>query len=648
MAMKHPQLAVLPSLRLSARPLVLAVLTLIGLAVVQATWHGYHSAREEAVRADIDAVRFAQDIASHQRAVMDQTFHLLRVLGGISVPDGQDPARCSAFLARQLERFPEYSNLAFLRADGSARCSARAGFPLLPVPGTAATTPAQPLLLSLGGGSVAAALGRGAADDEAPIAATLPLRDFLLYPAAPARDAAFAVIDGSGRVLASHPADAGWSAAGPDFIRTLLALDIGSPRRLSAAAGAEYLYLAQPIPGTVQPLRLAIRLPADAARSMAYQAVLLVAALALTAFTAWLLLRLAAERLAARLKRVDWKQLAPATAWRSRWHGIAARLGRRAAPPSARRRPGPGETTILRAAYEDLKRAFADKEERMQQVILLDELSRSSQGCHSLPELAQAIARCATELFPGSAGALLQRGANNQVETVHTWGTATPMDTISLPLIAHNESLGILNLSGVGHYDPWATTSLAERAAAGMVAVKRQEQLRHRAMRDPLTGLYNRRFLEEALDIEQRRALRRGISIGVLMLDIDHFKRFNDTYGHDAGDLLLRGMGALLRRAVREGDMPCRYGGEEFVVILPGADLAGTRRRAEALCATIARWEPQRDGAPLGPVTASIGVAALPMHGTDWQKVLKAADEALYQAKHAGRNRVACAPPPSA
>ncbi len=644
--MKHVDLAVLPSLRLSARPLVLAILTLIGLALAQASWHSYRDAREEALRADLDAVRFAQHVASHQRAVMDQTFHLLRVLGGVSVPGTQDPALCSAFLSRQLDRFPEYTNLAFVRPDGSTRCSARPGFPPLSAQGQAAT-PAQPLLLNFRGGEVAAVLGPEAADGDAALAAVMPLRDFVLDPAIPPRDASFAVIDGSGRVLASNPADAGWAAAGPEFIRTLLALDIGTARRLAPSAGAaEQLYLAQPIPGTAQALRLAIRLPADAARSMNYQAVLLLAALAVTAFAAWLLVRVIAERLAVLLGRVDWKQ--PAAAWRRHWHAVTTRLGMRAAAAPARRRPGPGETTILRAAYEDLKRAFADKEERMQQVMLLDELSRSSQGCHSLAELAQAIARCATALFPGSSGALLQRGANNQVETVHRWGSATPMDTISLPLIAHNESLGILHLAGVANYDPWAATSLAERAAAGMVAVKRQEQLRHRAMRDPLTGLYNRRFLEEALDIEQRRALRRGISIGVLMLDLDHFKRFNDTYGHDAGDLLLRGVGALLRRAVREGDMPCRYGGEEFVVILPGADLAGTRRRAEALRAAIAQWDPQRDGASLGPVTASIGVAALPLHGTDWQKVLKAADEALYEAKHAGRNRVVCAPPPSA
>lgn len=645
--MKQVDLAVLPSLRLSARPLVLAILTILGLAVAQVSWNSYRTAREEALRAEADAVRFARETATHQRMVTDQTFHLLRVLDGISVPDAQSPDACTRFLARQLERFPDYENLAFLRRDGTVACGARSFPP--PLAETSADAPrplpGKPLLLGFGSGHVTATLRADPGEGDAAIAGVMPLRAFLLDNTAPApQDAAFAVIEGSGRVLATYPAGSNWPAADPELTRTLLALDIGTARRLPDAAGGEHVYLAQPIPGTAQPLRLAIRLPADAARNLSYQAGLLVAALALAAFTFWLLVRILFERALATLRRVDWKRFSPPAAWRNGWNALSARL-RPQEVPLRKPRSSPGETTLLRVAYEDLKRAFADKEERMQQVMLLDELSRSSQGCANLTELAQSIARCATALFPGSSGALLQRGAANQLETVLTWGTASPMDTISLPLMAHNESLGILNLSGVNHFDPWAATSLAERAAAGMVAVKRQAQLRHRAMRDPLTGLYNRRFLEEALDVEQRRALRRSISIGMLILDIDHFKRFNDTYGHDAGDLLLRGMGGLLRRAVREGDMPCRYGGEEFVVILPGADLAGTRQRAEALRAAIAQWDPQRDGQSLGPVTASIGVAALPMHGTTWQQVLKAADEALYEAKHAGRNRVVCAPP---
>ena len=208
--------------------------------------------------------------------------------------------------------------------------------------------------------------------------------------------------------------------------------------------------------------------------------------------------------------------------------------------------------------------------------------------------------------------------------------------------------MGVVHLARVGANGrgqdiPWAAISIAERTAIAISALKRHKRLQFRATRDALTGLYNRRFMEEALTIEQRQAKRRKSSIGVMILDVDFFKRFNDTFGHDAGDTLLHGIGHILRHTVREGDMPCRYGGEEFVVILPGADIEDTRQRAETLRAAIERWAPQQQDRSLGPVTVSIGIAAFPRNGNSWQTTLKAADLALYKAKHDGRNRVAAA-----
>jgi diguanylate cyclase (GGDEF)-like protein len=215
---------------------------------------------------------------------------------------------------------------------------------------------------------------------------------------------------------------------------------------------------------------------------------------------------------------------------------------------------------------------------------------------------------------------------------------------VCIPLQSGGGILGLLYLAHASFADertpPWAATAIAERTSIALQALRRQEQLQRRAIRDALTGLFNRGFMEEALAIELQRALRRNASIGVMLLDVDHFKRYNDTYGHAAGDAVLRGIGGLLQRTVREGDMPCRYGGEEFVVILPGADLATTQQRAEALRTSIEQWRPEvAEGAP-ACVTASIGVACFPQHGMTWQAVLKRADQALYAAKHAGRNRV--------
>jgi len=166
------------------------------------------------------------------------------------------------------------------------------------------------------------------------------------------------------------------------------------------------------------------------------------------------------------------------------------------------------------------------------------------------------------------------------------------------------------------------------------------ETLRLEAIRDPLTGLFNRRYLEESLEREIRRATRRGTPLGVVMVDLDHFKTFNDDFGHLAGDALLQALGHFLRTNVRGEDIPCRYGGEEFALILPDAPLDATQRRAEDLRRGAQALRVEHRGDPIGSVTLSMGVAAFPLHGTTGEAVLRAADTALYQAKRNGRNRV--------
>ena len=165
----------------------------------------------------------------------------------------------------------------------------------------------------------------------------------------------------------------------------------------------------------------------------------------------------------------------------------------------------------------------------------------------------------------------------------------------------------------------------------------------HLSMRDPLTGLYNRRYLEETMGRELPRARRLGESVGVIVLDIDHFKNLNDTYGHDAGDFVLERTGELLRAATRNSDIACRFGGEEFAVILPGATLLVARNRAEAIRAALESLKVEFGGREIGPLTVSAGVASMPPHGQDWTHTLQQADRALYTAKQAGRNKVVAA-----
>jgi diguanylate cyclase (GGDEF)-like protein len=662
----------------NVRLVVLLVLAAFGLLLSQASWRAYETARETSVAAEANALRFAAAAATYQQSLFDHTRQLLRVLGGISLTEQHDAATCNAFLARQLESFPEYNNLAFADNNGLVWCSARPLPAATAIPGAITASQKNPRLFSFGRDSAAFTLpyftldGRLQGAVLAALAAQtlLPIKNTALPP-----DTEYGMINSQGKLIAAYPSLAAWEGSDFRFAQTLQA---NSAARVSGPDG-ERFYISEPVPGTTEELRLIVRLPTDGSGRLASLALLL-AALGCTTLVWWALARMLSPQI------VEWRAKANAQGLQviHKWQDKALTL--RAKFRALFREQTPRtriDTKVLRVAYEELKGAFANKEARVRQLVQLDELSQRLQSCANTAELAEAVARCAAAIFPGSSGALFLRTPDQATsaltwsgnETPHTetidpqdcWalrmgrpyhshGTsaaacthvATAVNYVCIPLMAaRGELLGVLHLAGLPDNGataaaiPWAATSIAERSAIALAAVRRQERLQLRAIRDALTGLFNRGFLEEALTIEQQRAVRRGSPIGIMMLDVDHFKRFNDTFGHDAGDALLRGMGGILRRTVREGDMPCRYGGEEFVVILPGADLKGTQQRAEVLRTAIEQWQPQHNGRSLGAVTVSIGVAAFPLHGDTGQAVLKMADQALYAAKHAGRNRVA-------
>jgi len=173
------------------------------------------------------------------------------------------------------------------------------------------------------------------------------------------------------------------------------------------------------------------------------------------------------------------------------------------------------------------------------------------------------------------------------------------------------------------------------------------ERLQRLAVTDGLTGLYNFRYLRQTLEMEMHRASRQKSSLSVLMLDVDHFKHFNDRYGHPAGDRVLQGIAEILKKRLRVTDIPCRYGGEEFAVILPDTDPPAALRVAEEIRQRVKEEDfSQETGTDSTSLTISIGVACFPIHGQDPEAVLKAADTALYRAKDAGRDRVMLARPP--
>ena len=172
---------------------------------------------------------------------------------------------------------------------------------------------------------------------------------------------------------------------------------------------------------------------------------------------------------------------------------------------------------------------------------------------------------------------------------------------------------------------------------------KSEASLREQSVRDHLTGLFNRRYMEETLERELLRAARKHLSLGLIMLDVDDFKRINDTYGHAAGDQVMKELGSFLAKKVRREDIPCRYGGDEFVIILPDASRFATFERAGFLCTQVNQIGFIFEGNLLDAVTLSVGVAVFPEHGVTSTHIMRAADKALFQAKHEGRARVVVA-----
>jgi len=231
--------------------------------------------------------------------------------------------------------------------------------------------------------------------------------------------------------------------------------------------------------------------------------------------------------------------------------------------------------------------------------------------------------------------------------------------SVCIPLIANGEAIGVLSIQDDLQHPTAAAASdsdatarrhqlaraVAEHIALAISNLNLREALRLQAVRDPLTSLYNRRYMQEFLEREINRSRRRERPLAVMMLDLDNFKRYNDSFGHPAGDEALRFVGDALLRAVRGEDLACRYGGEEFCLILPECSLQQAAVRAEEIRARLKELHIERANQIPGLVTVSIGVAGFEETTDDGSLLLKFADDALYQAKRAGRDRVVAARP---
>jgi diguanylate cyclase (GGDEF)-like protein/PAS domain S-box-containing protein len=226
-------------------------------------------------------------------------------------------------------------------------------------------------------------------------------------------------------------------------------------------------------------------------------------------------------------------------------------------------------------------------------------------------------------------------------------GKNIPSHALCIPLAAQNENLGNLHISskkdqGIELMDEEQKfiEEIANSFTLALGNLRLREKLHTLSIRDALTGLFNRRYLDETLPHQISGAEDRGGPLGVLFFDIDHFKKFNDTYGHDAGDLVLKNMADMIMSIIRESDIACRYGGEEFIIILPDTSIEIAEQRAETLRNKVSLMKIYHNGQDIGKVTISVGVAAYPQHGETRDTLIKSADRAAYQAKKGGRNLV--------
>lgn len=240
----------------------------------------------------------------------------------------------------------------------------------------------------------------------------------------------------------------------------------------------------------------------------------------------------------------------------------------------------------------------------------------------------------------------------------HVTQSSEALPSLCVPLIAQGQMLGLFHLQRLKNIsntsqngssaDPGFALAVvvAEDLCLALANMRLRESLREQSIRDPLTGLFNRRFVDEYLIQELARAQRTKRQISMVALDIDHFKRINDTFGHSAGDLVLKKIGAILRAHVRGSDIASRIGGEEFLLLLAESPLRFAAQRAEDIRNAIFEMSLWYEDKDLGSITASFGAAAYPDHGHTADALFRAADQALYSAKHAGRNQVVSAPSP--
>lgn len=340
---------------------------------------------------------------------------------------------------------------------------------------------------------------------------------------------------------------------------------------------------------------------------------------------------------------------------------------------------------ITHRVEEEQKKQDERIRQRTHEIELMHRLANMLAACNNMVEAQQIVSDILPRILGNINGSVsLMRASRNQLITQLDWGDTWPgsssfapeecwslrkgrphqsnddfhsltcghmhemedNQTLCIPLTAHGNTIGIMHLYfGQGHVkiDPITEQlafSVSEHLGLALANLSLQEKLRSQALSDPLTGLFNRRFFEQKLEEHSMNSATSEQPLSLLMLDLDHFKRFNDNFGHDAGDFVLKEISALLKQSVSEDEIACRLGGEELAVLLPHYSMEQATEFAQGLCDAVRSMHLEHKGLSLGQLGVSIGVATYPKPASDTESLVKMADNALYMAKDMGRSRV--------
>lgn len=322
---------------------------------------------------------------------------------------------------------------------------------------------------------------------------------------------------------------------------------------------------------------------------------------------------------------------------------------------------------------------------RAERLTLTAQMLQALDSVNSPVELSDIVPVFLKRLLPDTSGAIyLFRNSRDYLELKAQWGDERPADDLispkecwglrlgkihqsaqtgdlrcahhtgslhdellnCVPMISQGEVIGLMVVY-LPRSDPAVERDLvitvAEQLSLAISNLTLRETLQHQSTVDPLTGLYNRRYFDESLRRELVRANRLKAPLAIVMIDLDHFKRINDTYGHDGGDMVLKAAAKAIRERARASDIACRYGGEELVLVLPECSAHDAAACAEKIRQSIGAISLSHSGTVISGVSASFGIAAWPVHGTEGNELIKTADHALYAAKKTGRNKVVIA-----